>query len=143
MPPFLSKIIAHSSIFNPGIPSGEFSEQWKHPGDVFSVLLILGGDVVGRALAQFAGGWLRPPSFSFGEFSASTTYSLGVRSDICQANKGIYLRMGCLLDQRPRLRCGRKQAHASTRLRMHCYKWKEWILQVQFELDTGEDGQRL
>jgi hypothetical protein len=53
------------------------------------------------------------------------------------------LRMGCLLDQRPGLRCRRKQAHAGTRLRLHCYKWKEWILQVQFELDTGEDGQRL
>jgi hypothetical protein len=88
MPPFLSKIVARSSTFNPGIPSSEFSEQWKHPGDVFSVLLILGGDVVGRALAQFAGGWLRPPSFSFGEFPASTTHSLGVRNDRCHANKG-------------------------------------------------------
>lgn len=52
-------------------------------------------------------------------------------------------RMGCLLDQRTRLRRRREQAHANTRLRMHCHKWKEWILQVQLELDTREDGQRL
>jgi hypothetical protein len=67
MPPFLSKIGWRSMNFNPDIPSGEFSEQWTHPGDVFSVLLILGGDVVGIALAQFAGGMPGSPSFSFGE----------------------------------------------------------------------------
>lgn len=71
MPPFLSKIIARSTELNPGIPSNEFSDQWKHPGDVFSVLLILGGDVVGRALAQFAGGFPGSPSFSFGEWHQS------------------------------------------------------------------------
>lgn len=52
--------------FDPGIPSGEFSEQWTYPGDVFSVLLILGGDVVRRALAQLAGTGLTPVTFSFG-----------------------------------------------------------------------------
>jgi hypothetical protein len=67
MPPFFGTILARSPILKPGVPSDEFSAQWTHPGDVFSVLLILGGDVVGRALAQCAGGWLRPPSFSFGE----------------------------------------------------------------------------
>ena len=36
------------------------------PEDVFFILLILGGDVVERALAQLAGGRLAAPSFSFG-----------------------------------------------------------------------------
>jgi hypothetical protein len=66
MPHFHWKILPRPLTFNPGVPSGEFSDQWKHPGDVFSVLLILGGDVVGRALAQLVGGWLTPPTFSFG-----------------------------------------------------------------------------
>ncbi|KAN0069078.1 hypothetical protein V8E54_012707 [Elaphomyces granulatus] len=46
--------------------SNEFSDQWIHPGDVFSVLLILGGDVISRALAQLTGGFLTPVAFSFG-----------------------------------------------------------------------------
>ncbi|KAK3177384.1 hypothetical protein K4F52_009822 [Lecanicillium sp. MT-2017a] len=41
--------------FDPGQSSSEFLTQWKHPGDIFSVLLILGGDVVARALAQLVG----------------------------------------------------------------------------------------
>ncbi|PNP86584.1 hypothetical protein FNYG_00076 [Fusarium nygamai] len=44
----------------------EFSQQWKHPSDAFSVLLLLGGDVVARALAQLAGSRLTPVAFSFG-----------------------------------------------------------------------------
>jgi hypothetical protein len=45
----------------------EFADQWKEPGDVFSVLLILGGDVVQLALAALTGGTpLTPIAFSFG-----------------------------------------------------------------------------
>jgi hypothetical protein len=55
-----------SSAFDSLMATREFSAQWTHPGDVFSVLLILGGDVVNRALAQLAGGWLTPVTFSFG-----------------------------------------------------------------------------
>ncbi len=53
--------------FDPGRPSGEFWTQWKNPGDVFSVLLILGGDVILRALAQLSGSGITPVAFSFGE----------------------------------------------------------------------------
>lgn len=44
------------------------SEQWANPGDVFSVLLLLGGDVINRALAQLAGtkNRITPVAFSFG-----------------------------------------------------------------------------
>ncbi|KAI9740314.1 MAG: hypothetical protein M1834_004892 [Cirrosporium novae-zelandiae] len=46
--------------FDPGLPSAQFLEQWKYPADVFSVLLILGGDVVVRALAQLVGSRVTP-----------------------------------------------------------------------------------
>jgi hypothetical protein len=54
--------------FDPGVPSHEFSNQWTTPGDVFSVLLLVGGDVVGRALAQLVGPRITPVAFSFGIF---------------------------------------------------------------------------
>ncbi|KAF2873711.1 hypothetical protein BDV95DRAFT_567605 [Massariosphaeria phaeospora] len=45
----------------------EFAAQWTGPGDVFSVLLILGGDVVQLALAALTGGSpVTPIAFSFG-----------------------------------------------------------------------------
>ena len=55
--------------FAPGAASRDFSAQWKNPGDVFSVLLILGGDVVARALAQLSGSKITPVAFSFGTSS--------------------------------------------------------------------------
>ncbi|KAI0867491.1 hypothetical protein GGS24DRAFT_515464 [Hypoxylon argillaceum] len=63
MPPLLALV---RRAFEPGRPSSALSEQWKNPSDVFSVLLILGGDVVARALAQLAGSRLTPVAFSFG-----------------------------------------------------------------------------
>ncbi|KAK9351270.1 hypothetical protein V1523DRAFT_435559 [Lipomyces doorenjongii] len=71
MPPLFYHLARRQ--FSPGDPSGEFSSQWTHPSDVFSVLLILGGDVVGRALAQFAGSALTPVAFSFGWVSFAIT----------------------------------------------------------------------
>ncbi|KAK9427359.1 hypothetical protein V1505DRAFT_388864 [Lipomyces doorenjongii] len=71
MPPLFYHLARRQ--FSPGDPSGEFSSQWTHPSDVFSVLLILGGDVVGRALAQLAGSALTPVAFSFGWVSFAIT----------------------------------------------------------------------
>lgn len=65
MAPFLKTFMSRS-IFQPSLASHQFRHQWSHPKDVFSVLLILGGDIVGRALAQLAGGRLTPVTFSFG-----------------------------------------------------------------------------
>ncbi|KAJ8096512.1 hypothetical protein POJ06DRAFT_264010 [Lipomyces tetrasporus] len=71
MPPLFYRLARRQ--FSPGDPSGEFSDQWTHPSDVFSVLLILGGDVVGRALAQLAGSAVTPVAFSFGWVSFAIT----------------------------------------------------------------------
>ncbi|OQN96510.1 hypothetical protein B0A48_17083 [Cryoendolithus antarcticus] len=64
MPPVLVDLPRRD--FDPGDQSREFWVQWKNPGDVFSVLLILGGDVVARALAQLVGSGITPVAFSFG-----------------------------------------------------------------------------
>ncbi|OAA53609.1 hypothetical protein SPI_09316 [Niveomyces insectorum RCEF 264] len=47
--------------------SKQFAAQWTEPGDIFSVLLILGGDVVLGALAAVTGGGpVTAVAFSFG-----------------------------------------------------------------------------
>lgn len=40
--------------------------QWKNPSDVSSILMVIGGDLVQKALAQSAGMWFTPVCFSFG-----------------------------------------------------------------------------
>lgn len=40
--------------------------QWRNPGDILSVLLLLGPDVIQRAIAQLAGRAVTPVAFSFG-----------------------------------------------------------------------------
>lgn len=44
----------------------ELSTQWHQPGDILSLLLIIGGDVVQNALAQLTGPRFAPVCFSFG-----------------------------------------------------------------------------
>lgn len=44
-------------------------EQWRNPSDILSILMIVGGDIVQRAVAQLAGsgpGTFAPVAFSFG-----------------------------------------------------------------------------
>ena len=43
-----------------------FISQWLNPTDVLSILLIIGGDVVQKAVAQLSGGYIVPVTFSFG-----------------------------------------------------------------------------
>ncbi|KAL4784438.1 hypothetical protein BJX76DRAFT_347796 [Aspergillus varians] len=64
MPPPPPALLGRS--FNPGLTSSDISGQLRNPSDIFSVLLILGGDVVCRAIAQLAGTGITPISFSFG-----------------------------------------------------------------------------
>lgn len=64
MAPLLPKLIPRS--FSSFLASDELRDQWEGPSDVFSVLLILGGDVVARAMAQIAGSCPSTVAFSFG-----------------------------------------------------------------------------
>jgi len=49
-------------------PSDRFRDVWSSPaGYASTVLLLIGGDVVLRALGQLAGGRITPVAFSFGE----------------------------------------------------------------------------
>ncbi|KAI0812980.1 hypothetical protein GGR55DRAFT_591640 [Xylaria sp. FL0064] len=52
--------------FNPAAISNGLAQQWNNPTDVFSVLLILGGGVVAKAIVQLAGSRVAPVAFSFG-----------------------------------------------------------------------------
>lgn len=53
--------------FDPSAPTASFAEEWSNPSNyAFTILLLLGGDVITRALAQLAGGPLTPVAFSFG-----------------------------------------------------------------------------
>jgi len=61
--------------FDASVPSTLFRNEWKSPSNyAFTILLLLGGDVVARALAQLAGGRLTPVAFSFG--TVCTLYKL-------------------------------------------------------------------
>ena len=53
--------------FDASVPSALFRDEWKSPSNyAFTILLLLGGDVVACALAQLAGDKLTPVAFSFG-----------------------------------------------------------------------------
>ncbi|OJD36886.1 uncharacterized protein BKCO1_900040 [Diplodia corticola] len=64
-----------TKVFDTDLPAAAFSMQWQSPGDVFSVLLLLGGEVISRALAQVAGteSLVAPVAFSFGWVAFSVT----------------------------------------------------------------------
>ncbi|KAH8701574.1 hypothetical protein BGW36DRAFT_101414 [Talaromyces proteolyticus] len=65
--------------FDPGAASQSFKDEWSNPSNyAFTVLLLIGGDLINRALAQLAGGWVTPVAFSFGWVSYAT-------SSVCSA----------------------------------------------------------
>lgn len=50
--------------------------QWSNPSDIFTILLIIGGDIVRVAVAQLCAGpvpYLTPVSFSFGWVGLAST----------------------------------------------------------------------
>lgn len=59
----------------------ELSTQWLNPTDTLSVLLIIGGDIVQKALAQTTGGYLAPVCFSFGWVAYSFTSIMALVGD--------------------------------------------------------------
>lgn len=69
MPPFYNVDLSLQSQANssPSTTSAnQLRQQWTQPTDVFNVLLLLGGDIVNKALAQLSGGIITPVTFSFG-----------------------------------------------------------------------------
>ncbi|KAK5100976.1 hypothetical protein LTS08_004582 [Lithohypha guttulata] len=56
--------------------NSQLSEQWRNPGDILSVLLIVGADVISTALNQFGGHTFRPIAFSFGWVAYAYTFLL-------------------------------------------------------------------
>lgn len=57
--------------------------QWVEPSDVFSILLIIGGDVIRLALAAVSGGPVTPVTFSFGWVSYAVTALLSILGENC------------------------------------------------------------
>jgi len=57
--------------------SSYLSAQWHNPSDILSVLLLLGPDIIQRAVGQLAGRFVTPIAFSFGwvAYSASALLS--------------------------------------------------------------------
>ncbi|KAJ5893477.1 hypothetical protein N7495_005168 [Penicillium taxi] len=54
------------NINNPTSTADYFAAQWVNPGDIFSILLLLGPEVIQQAVAQLAGRQITPVAFSFG-----------------------------------------------------------------------------
>jgi len=59
----------------------QLSSQWTNPNDVLSVLLIVGGDIVQKALAQASGGYFTPVCFSFGWVAYSLSAIISIVGD--------------------------------------------------------------
>jgi hypothetical protein len=55
-----------------------FRDQWINPSDILSLLLLIGPDIVQRAIAQLSGNILTPVAFSFGWVAYSLNASLSV-----------------------------------------------------------------
>ncbi|KAI1099940.1 hypothetical protein F4804DRAFT_65179 [Jackrogersella minutella] len=85
MAPLMSPLISHLLPRNPEFDSsntaGVLRAQWTNPSDTFSVLLLLGGDVIGRALAQLTGSGLAPVTFSFGWVAYSVSALLSAMGE--------------------------------------------------------------
>lgn len=55
--------------------------QWRNPSDVSSILMVIGGDLVQKALAQSAGMWFTPVCFSFGWVSYAFSSLVSIVGD--------------------------------------------------------------
>ena len=77
--------------------------QWQNPGDILSLLLLVGPDVVQKALAQLTGTVVAPVAFSFGWVAyAFTSLALVFGSELRGESRSIELLLmshedGCLM----------------------------------------------
>lgn len=65
------------------LANDEVKSQWQNPGDILSLLLLIGGDVIQRAIAQLAGDHTLPTPvvFSFGWVAYTFTSLLSAVGD--------------------------------------------------------------
>ncbi|KAL8790025.1 MAG: hypothetical protein Q9195_006574 [Heterodermia aff. obscurata] len=61
--------------------AARLARQWRNPTDVLTILLIIGGDIVQKALAQLSGTYFVPVAFSFGWVSQSFNALLAAFGD--------------------------------------------------------------
>jgi hypothetical protein len=66
------------NITDPVTVADYIEAQWINPTDIFSVLLLLGPEIVRRAVAQLAGWRVTPVAFSFGWVAYSAQALLAV-----------------------------------------------------------------
>lgn len=59
----------------------QLASQWANPRDITTILMIIGGDVVQKALAQTTGCWYTPVCFSFGWVAYSFMALISVIGD--------------------------------------------------------------
>lgn len=67
--------------WQPQDAAARFASQWKNPKDALTILLIIGGDIVQKAIAQLCGEVFVPVAFSFGWVSYSFNALLSVYGD--------------------------------------------------------------
>jgi hypothetical protein len=61
-----------------GNTAAQFANQWRSPSDILSVLLLLGPDIIMRALAQLCGETITPVVFSYGWVAYAVNAMLSV-----------------------------------------------------------------
>ena len=64
--PAVPKVPYATIPIDPALTAAEFQMQWHNPKEVIAVLLIIGGEIIQKALAQLTGGLIVPVAFSFG-----------------------------------------------------------------------------
>jgi hypothetical protein len=111
--------------FDVKAPSAAFKAEWMSPSNyAFTVLLLVGGDVVSRALAQLAGGRITPVAFSFG---ISTSLTLSTECEQLTERH----RLGFLRNLSYKLSHRREQTHARLRHTLHRNQHVQWAITVQ------------
>jgi hypothetical protein len=141
--PILPRIFPRRE-FDANAPAAAFAGEWSNPSNyAFTILLLLGGDVISRALAQLAGGSVTPVAFSFGTLQKPPPIPLQSNSPSSLAPELTLFRMGILRHLSNLYCCWRKQIDARSRHSLVCNKWQEWIRARQQLLGDRAHGTRL
>ncbi|GAB1319241.1 RDD domain-containing protein [Madurella fahalii] len=81
--PLLNFLVARADAAGdePGSVAGLLESQWRNPSDILSVLMLLGPDIVQKAIAQTSGRAITPVAFSFGWVAYAAASLLRVFGD--------------------------------------------------------------